>query len=51
LFNCFILLGACIRNFICFGAQSLLLFVMLIMFGIIMYAYTARYNRQGSREC
>jgi APA family basic amino acid/polyamine antiporter len=46
--NCFILLGACIRNFIYFGVQPLLLFAVLTGFGVIMYLYTSRCNTKGT---
>jgi len=42
--NCLILFGACIRNFLNFGVQPLLLFACLMGFGIVMYLYTARCN-------
>jgi amino acid transporter len=47
--NCFILLGACIRNFLYFGVQPLFLFALLTCLGIVMYLYTSRPNTQKTR--
>jgi APA family basic amino acid/polyamine antiporter len=45
LVNCSILMGSCVRNFMLFGIQPLLIFAALLIFGIIMYVFTfKRYN-------
>ncbi len=40
LFNCLILIGSCVRNFILFGIHPLLLFTTLLVLGVIMFMYT-----------
>ena len=42
LFNCLVLIGSCVRNFLLFGIHPLLVFASLLVFGIIMFMCTSK---------
>ena len=50
LLNCLILIGSCVRNFMLFGIDPLLVFASLLAIGIIMFIYTSKYNAVAIQE-
>lgn len=44
LINCLVLIGSCVRNFMLFGIQPLLVFGCLLTLGVIMFVYTSKRN-------